>query len=468
MLEQIQSYKVISLVGTGGMGTVYKAEHILQKKIYAVKALHSHLFVNEDIKKRFKNEAIALSKLNHPNIVSVYDLFEDASGMYIVMEFIEGTSLDKVIKSGGTVKDFDKTADMFKQLVTGIGHAHSKGIIHRDIKPGNVILSNDGIVKLTDFGIAKDSEANVHTSTGVKLGTLQYMSPEQINTGEYDERSDIYSLGVTFYQMITGRLPFTLEEKTTDFKLMEMIIKQDFPDPRKFNLSVPSYLIRLMEKCTSKNPVERFQNTDEILKAVVDFKAEAEAAEEDFAPKTMYIEPKKVIEESEEPKTAVFEERKTEAFITPPPPVTPPPPAVKKKGKGALIFVLLLIIAAGSAAAYYFINSNNKPVQEEGTVVDSTKYLLKNDTLPPVDTNTTVVEKKPEVQTTPVVEQKKTVHKKPTKKTNTKIETGSVKPKATGKTTTNKTNYYKENKTNTNQKKNSELKTLEQLRKKSN
>lgn len=207
MVKKIQSYEVIEKIGGGGMGIVYKCRHIFNKNIYAIKTLLPQYSENEEIRTRFRNEALILGVLEHPNIVKVYDYIETSNELIIVMEFIDGKSLDKLLKEEIAPLPYNEAINLFYQILDGIDYAHRKGIIHRDIKPSNILIKNDGTIKITDFGIAKLQESS-QTRTGTRMGTLFYMSPEQVK-GEksIDLRTDIFSLGVTLFEMLTGKLP---------------------------------------------------------------------------------------------------------------------------------------------------------------------------------------------------------------------------------------------------------------------
>ena len=208
--QVIQNYKIESILGEGGMGIVYLASHTLLNRKAAIKALSPLLAANNDLKMRFYKEASTMSNLKHPNIVTLYDYIEDMGNLYLVMEYIDGVPLDKYVKNYGKPLPEDKIIHFFSQILDAFEYAHSKKVIHRDIKPANIIISNDDTVKILDFGIAKllDETSEKLTQTGSKVGTVTFMSPEQVKALPVDNRSDIYSLGVAMYQIATGKCPY--------------------------------------------------------------------------------------------------------------------------------------------------------------------------------------------------------------------------------------------------------------------
>ncbi|HVY60233.1 MAG TPA: serine/threonine-protein kinase, partial [Planctomycetota bacterium] len=205
--QKVGDYRIDALLGEGGMGVVYRGVHESLGQIVAIKMLHPTLMEDEKIKSRFLREAQALARLNHPNIVRLISFLDREDTYFIVMEFIEGQTIDKIMAQKGIIPSPD-AAEWYTQVLAAMHYAHSLGIIHRDIKPSNIcILNQQNIVKVLDFGTAKMLGAQRLTQEGMTLGTLIYMSPEQICGRELDHRSDIYSLGVTLYEMVTGKLP---------------------------------------------------------------------------------------------------------------------------------------------------------------------------------------------------------------------------------------------------------------------
>ena len=198
-------YEILEVVGTGGMSTVYKARDKSLKRFVAVKVLKSEYNSDMNFVAKFRAEAQSSAGLTHPNIVSVYDVGEDSGRYFIVMELVEGITLKEYIRLNGRLS-MDQTIDFSIQIASGLEMAHENHIIHRDIKPQNIIVAKNGNLKVTDFGIAKAATSNTMSTLG--MGSVHYISPEQARGGYSDERSDIYSLGITMYEMVTGRVPY--------------------------------------------------------------------------------------------------------------------------------------------------------------------------------------------------------------------------------------------------------------------
>jgi|APEBP8051072266_1049373.scaffolds.fasta_scaffold03755_2 serine/threonine protein kinase len=263
-MKKINSYEVLERVGKGGMGTVYKVRHTLRNEILALKQLNDD---SPEIQKRFEYEALVLSKLSHPNIVQVSDFFSFDNELYIAMEFVEGKPLSDIIgRDVGPIVS-EKAVPLFTQILLGMSHAHQNGIVHRDIKPANILVRSDGVVKITDFGIAKVLGTTMGTA-GMKMGTIYYMSPEQMEGEEIDERSDIYSLGMTFYEMLAGRLPFNFANTSNPFAIMKQVHGSIIPDPREFYPHIPENVVIAVMKAIQKDKGSRFRSIDEFRKAL--------------------------------------------------------------------------------------------------------------------------------------------------------------------------------------------------------
>lgn len=262
----ISNYKIISVIGEGGMGIVYLAEHIHLKRKAAIKSLHKKLLSNNHIKERFKNEAATLSQIQHPNIVKLYDYIETPDGLYLIMEYVEGVMLDDFIKrESGPIKE-ENAVKIMIGLLSGFAYAHSKNIVHRDVKPSNVIISRDfSVIKILDFGIAKilDDNSKNMTKDGTQMGTVYYMSPEQVKGVKLDYRSDIYSLGVTFFQMVTGLNPY--EQITSEYEIYNMITQTDLPKVKSVYPYVSDKIENIIKKATRKNVADRYQSCNQII-----------------------------------------------------------------------------------------------------------------------------------------------------------------------------------------------------------
>lgn len=260
MAEQIISnYRIIEKIGEGGMGIVYLAEHITLKRKAAIKALNPFLSQNEQIKARFVNEAVTLSQLNHPSIVSLYDFTTQNNQLFLIMEYADGHTLSEIIEKNGALQEI-YAINIFKDILNGFFYAHSKGIVHRDIKPSNIIIESNGNPKILDFGIAKilASDARI-TKTGMKLGSVVYMSPEQILGKEIDGRTDIFSLGVTLFEMLTGKLPFDTSTDS-EFEIQSKIVEGNFKPVKTFNPNISDRVQNAIIIATSKNTNDRFQS----------------------------------------------------------------------------------------------------------------------------------------------------------------------------------------------------------------
>lgn len=263
---EIGQYKIIEKIGEGGMGVIYKAEHSTLQQIVAIKALPSSLSSNSDIRERFVREATIQAKITHPNIVNIHNFFEFKGNYYIVMEYVEGETLEEMIKRSGLIPP-DRCVSLFEQIATGIQYAHEKGIIHRDIKPSNVMVNSQGNVKIMDFGIAKIAGGLNLTNAGVKVGTVWYMSPEQVKGYSATVTTDVYSLGVTLFEMVTGRVPFHAD---SEYNVMKDIVESPPSSPKLFYPYMPDFMEHAILKALAKCPEDRFQSVKEFSAALTD------------------------------------------------------------------------------------------------------------------------------------------------------------------------------------------------------
>jgi len=252
-------YEIMNHIGSGGMADVYRARCLKDGRYVAIKVLKQEYNDDEEFLGRFIAEAQATSGLSHPNIVNIYEAGEDKGYHYIVMELCEGTTLKSYIRRYGRLS-IRETVDFSKQIARGIQAAHRRGIVHRDIKPQNILVSDSGEVKVADFGIAKVATGN--TISPSLMGSVHYLSPEQARGNYADERSDIYSLGITMYEMATGRVPFDGENSVS---IALMHIRGEITAPRCYFPDIPASLEKIILKCTMKKPSERYQNIQEVL-----------------------------------------------------------------------------------------------------------------------------------------------------------------------------------------------------------
>ncbi|MBZ0201610.1 MAG: serine/threonine protein kinase [Ignavibacteria bacterium] len=268
--KTINNYYIESVIGEGGMGTVYRARHKYLDIHTAIKVLHLQYSRNPQFKERFINEAVALSKLDSPYIVKIKDFFDHEQNLFLVMEYIKGVGLDQYIRNVfGPIPEV-RAVEIFRKILLGVNSAHAKSVIHRDLKPSNIILENDDTPKILDFGIAKllDSD-NKMTSPGSRMGSAIYMSPEQVLGRDLDLRTDIYSLGITLFEMLTGKNPFDLDN-ASEFTINSMIVNEPIPLPRSFYPHLSVGIEEVILKATAKNVYDRYNNCEEFIKSLAE------------------------------------------------------------------------------------------------------------------------------------------------------------------------------------------------------
>ena len=262
-------YLIESLIGVGGMANVYKGRDVRTNNAIAVKVLKEEFLGNEELVRRFKNESKAISILDHPNIVKVYDVSVTDQLQYIVMEYIDGITLKEYLKQRGGALTWKEVVHFATQVLGALDHAHSKGIVHRDVKPQNIMLQADGSIKMMDFGIARFSRAQSQTVSDKAIGSVHYISPEQAKGDRTDARTDIYSVGVMLYEMLSGSLPFD-GSGTVSIAIMQISEK---PKPlAQVAPNVPEGLRQITEKAMEKDPADRYQSAAEMLEAIQAFK----------------------------------------------------------------------------------------------------------------------------------------------------------------------------------------------------
>ncbi len=263
--EYLGDYKILKEIGKGGMARIYTAMQPLLNRIVVIKEMSKGLM--SEAHSRFKREAIICANLHHKNVIEIYDYFKDGSANYLVMEYIEGMSLAEII---------EKEAPLHPQLAAAIAHevcqalqcAHREGIIHRDIKPKNILISKEGAVKLSDFGVARDLDAPDLTTTGMIIGTPFYMSPEQASGGKTTFQSDLYSLGIVMYEMVTGKKPFTGENSQG---IITKICRGKFKSPLWLDPHHSWRLSRIIKKAMKRNARRRYKSTEGMLKEINSF-----------------------------------------------------------------------------------------------------------------------------------------------------------------------------------------------------
>lgn len=260
-------YEVQEIIGVGGMAVVYKAYDSIDDRIVAVKILKDEYLANEEFRRRFKNESKAIAVLSHPNIVKVYDVSYGETLQYIVMEYIEGITLKEYIEN--KTFSWKEAVHFITQILRALQHAHDKGIVHRDIKPQNIMLIQNGNIKVTDFGIARFSRSETRTMSENAIGSVHYISPEQARGDITDDKADIYSVGVVLYEMLTGQVPF---QSDSSVSVAIMQLQADPKRPRKINDTIPEGLEQITMRAMQKNKNDRYQSAAEMLLDLEEFK----------------------------------------------------------------------------------------------------------------------------------------------------------------------------------------------------
>ncbi|MBT9613012.1 MAG: protein kinase [Burkholderiales bacterium] len=270
VIEKLGRYVIVEEIGQGAMGVVYKAVDPLIDRTVAIKTINLDLSKEElaNFEKRFQREVQSAGKLNHPNIVTVYDVGRTEGVAYMAMEFLEGKELREILDSG-VVLPIEKVVHIATQVAEGLGFAHEHGIVHRDVKPSNVMVLKNGLVKITDFGIAQMSSAT-RTISGMVMGSPKYMSPEQVVGQAVDGRSDIFSLGVMLYEMLTGKTPFAGDNISA---IMYQILNDEPIPPKTFNQGIPEAVNFIVLKALAKHPDKRYQNAKEMARDLKRYKS---------------------------------------------------------------------------------------------------------------------------------------------------------------------------------------------------
>lgn len=382
----IGNYLITSELAKGGMGAVYRGRHQNLPREVVVKSILLSSFpaqAQQQLKARFVREAYIQSQLDHPNIVRVFEFFTSTENYYLVMEFVNGMSLRDLIKRQGAIAP-GQALPLFKQALSALDYAHNfeyvdesgrqhKGIIHRDIKPANMLLDGMARLKLTDFGIVKLAGESSMTRTGFNPGTVEYMSPEQIRGLEVDARSDIYSLGITFYEALTGRVPFPYSESASEYEVFKKHIEIAPPPIPEFQSNVPAAMAAIVMRALEKNPEDRFSTSSDFLSAFLDYEGDGvsigQPSQKAFSVQPQLThsiteqlgaptQPAPLTAESEpaipthpnnlrhQPKSGVSSA--ADAYQT-------TMPAPRSKRSGLIAFAAIAILLIGSAAIYYLL-----------------------------------------------------------------------------------------------------------------
>lgn len=379
MSKHIGNYEIVSELGRGGMGVVYKAREESLQRFVAIKMLGNQLVDNESVALRFMREARAVADLNHPNLVQVFRVDRHEDQPYFVMEYVEGESLKCLIQRENKMQPL-RALQILKEVAAGLAAAHDKGVIHRDIKPENIMLTKYGGVKVVDFGIARVEEPGTRlTTTGIGLGTPSYLSPEVCLSQDVDQRSDIFSLGVVLFEMLTGDTPF---KSDSPFELMTKVVEARMPDIKALNPNVDDGAKQILAKMIAKRPKLRYQNCNELISDIEDYRSGrvprwASSLPLEIEPVDGSSAPADAPEDNEAPATA----ESADAATTPIPRSPEAPsaavvpqsertvalerePAGARSGRLALVAVLLLLVAGGAiAGSWYLVSGPDRPSQ---------------------------------------------------------------------------------------------------------
>ncbi|MBX3277619.1 MAG: protein kinase [Acidobacteria bacterium] len=377
---RIGNYEITSELAQGGMGAVYRGRHINLPREVVVKSILLSSFppsAREHLKARFVREAYIQSQFDHPNIVRVYEFFTTDENYYLVMEFIDGMSLRDLGKRRGAI-DAAHAVPLFKQALAALDYAHHfgfvdesgrqlKGIIHRDIKPANMMLDGKGRLKITDFGIVKLAGESTMTRTGFNPGTVDYMSPEQIRGLEIDARSDLYSLGVTFYEMLAGRLPFLPSETGSEYEVLKGHMELAPPPLSGIKAGIPEGLAAQVMRALAKRPEDRFQSAGEWLDAMLEGEARGFASTG-------------AARQAMQPPTELFDKAATTPATTPMPQASNPtevyvpagvtmqaPTARSSPSRFAFIASGGVLLAAVTVAGIIFVPQSEEPMPQAAT-----------------------------------------------------------------------------------------------------
>ncbi len=368
-------YELLEKIGDGGMAVVYKAKDKLLNRFIAVKILRPEFTKDAAFVENFKRESQAAAGLSHPNVVGVYDVGREGNINYIVMELIEGKTLNEIIKEEAPM-DYRKVIDITKQVASALKVAHKNKIIHRDVKPHNIMVTNEGVVKLADFGIAK-AVNDATLSTGSKIiGSVHYFSPEQARGNYVDERSDIYSLGIVMYEMLTGTVPFDGDNPVT---VALKHINEEVRPPSEIVSGIPPALERCVLKATSKYQTNRYSSAEELIEELDNIEFVTKVVGNSIFNQSAKVVDEDEFEDSEydDEDTGKRKSRKAKKGKKSKKPLSP---AQKKKRNiiiGAAAAVLLLVIGLGLVASGAFSSTKQVPDLSDLTVSEAKKFAEK-------------------------------------------------------------------------------------------
>jgi serine/threonine protein kinase len=362
--NRVGDYEILEFLGAGGMGKVFKVRNVISDRVEAMKVLLPELTAQDELIKRFLNEIKLVATLEHPNIASLHTALTIQGQFVMVMEFVEGTTVAKLLENGAI--PVSQAVAYTSQVLSALSYAHAKGIIHRDIKPANMMLTPDGTIKLMDFGIARSNKESGLTTVGTTLGSLYYMSPEQVKGEPIDGRSDIYALGISLYEMVTGKKPF---ETGTDYSIMAAHLDMAPKPPIEIRPDLPAALNEIILMAVAKEPAQRFQSPDAMRRALQNVGGSAPTAA--YTPAATGAPSPTMGATAAFAATAPTASVPVMAAVTPQPSASqtnyvPPAEAPRSGGHRGLYMTLgALIVLAGLAAAGLYIPKLYKTHAEE-------------------------------------------------------------------------------------------------------
>jgi serine/threonine protein kinase len=376
--QRAGDYEILEVVGKGGMGCVYRVRNVLSNRTEAMKVLLSNFASEPQLGERFLAEIRTVARLDHPNIARLHTAFQVDNQLVMIMEFVEGASLAEVSKTGPL--PLDAVFSYADQILSALAYAHKSGVVHRDIKPSNVMVTPSGVAKLMDFGIAKSTSDPLKTSPGTTMGSVMYMSPEQVRGSDVDARSDLYSFGVLLYELVAGRCPF---QSDTTFGILEAHLNAAPKPPIALNPSIPPPLSDLILTALQKEPAMRFSNADAFRNALDFVRHQMGATDPEFAPTVVDMSPTVPVS----PKTDSQPIRGTPPVQQPLPPIMGPPARGNRTlwmTMGALACVAALVGAAITLPQFFKPSASSLPQKQKSAVVQPAETSSTSHTSEPV------------------------------------------------------------------------------------